>query len=224
MFIGVCENCRYTDLIENDQSICPRCGGKIISLGVGSALWNRMTYPDKTALINSRFPREEKTEETPLDQSVEEPLATVDKEPSELSEKISEEPSETISSESEEETSAETSAEPPEEISAESSAEVLSESPDKTSTEVSAPPPEDTQFNKKLNEFVYVCYKCDSIVSHDSDTEKYYCSECGSDMIWTGFTTYEWGKLSIRAKRNATDNSKIRYIESRIKKTDFKSS
>ena len=221
MLVGVCENCRYTDLIENPESICPRCGGRILSLGVGSALWNRMTHPDKTALINRAFPRHEEVPETDgmLPETDGMPPETNEMPPAEEIKQEEEIPAPANDTDSdsipeEEETGECGEAAVPDDIPV----------PDDTAAPVAFTADNDVQFNEKLHEFVYVCYKCDAITSHESDTAKYFCSECGSDMIWTGFTTYEWGKLSIRAKRNATDNSKIRYIESRIKKTDFKSS
>lgn len=189
MIVGVCEKCRYVDLIENPDAICPRCGANIVSLGVGSAQWNKMNHPEKTALINSRFPEPDPSA-APLQGAGE-------------NHDIREPNPESGSGGSLPDTAA----------SQEAGA--------------GAVPQEDENsggfFNGKLDDYIYICYKCDKTTSHDYTSDKYYCPECGSDMIWTGFTTYEWSKLSIRAKRNAADNSKIRYIETKIKKTDFKS-
>ncbi len=167
MVIGACENCRYTDLIEGDLDVCPRCGSVIVSLGVDSAKWNKLSYPEKKTLVEMKFSRRKILPDP-------EPVADPAPEPVAISAVIPEE--------------------------------------------------KPLQYNKNLNEYVYACFNCDSIASHESEDSKYYCPDCGSDMMWTGFTVYEWGKLSIRAKRNAMENAKIRYIESKIKKTDFKSS
>ena len=196
MVIGACENCRYTDLIAGDLDTCPRCGSVIVSLGVDSAQWNKMSYPDRNELIESKFSRkmpDYMTESAPKAEG--QPAAPDPK--------------------------------PAPEDKAPSADKPFVE--DRTSSEAKAPAQdtaasEPSLFNEKLNEYVYACFNCDSISSYENESGKYFCPECGSDMMWTGFTVYEWGKLSIRAKRNATENSKIRYIESRIKKSDFKSS
>ena len=51
MQVGCCENCRYLDLIENLANGCPRCGGRMVSLGIDSTGWNRMNAEGKKSLI-----------------------------------------------------------------------------------------------------------------------------------------------------------------------------
>ena len=55
MNVYACEKCKYTDLLENDQSsVCPRCGGRMVSLGVNSAEWNRLGIDEIFDLINEK--------------------------------------------------------------------------------------------------------------------------------------------------------------------------
>ena len=188
MLVGVCEKCRYTDLIEGTGTICPRCGADIVSLGIGSAEWNRMSYPDRQSLIDSKFAKEaDDTEE--FEKAIAE-VIDIPKQPSEENE------------------------------SQESLAEEEVNSGNETVTDSTDEQIDRIRESKRGS--IYICYKCDKVVSHDDEAARYYCPECGSDMIWTGFSTEEWGKLSIRAKHNATENAKIRYIESKIKKSEFK--
>ena len=63
MHIGRCENCKYMDLVENVGSKCPRCGARMISLGVDSLRWNRMSIDTKNAIILEIFPEEAEAKE-----------------------------------------------------------------------------------------------------------------------------------------------------------------
>ncbi len=206
MLVGVCEKCRYTDLIEGTGTICPRCGANIVSLGIGSAEWNRMSYPDRQSLIDSKIDKEaDDTEE--FEKAIAE-VIDIPKQPPENETSKQSSERETAKQPSEENESQESLAE--EEVN--SGNETVTDSTDEQIDRI----------RESKRGSIYICYKCDKVVSHDDEAARYYCPECGSDMIWTGFSTEEWGKLSIRAKHNATENAKIRYIESKIKKSEFK--
>ena len=75
-----------------------------------------------------------------------------------------------------------------------------------------------------ISEYVYVCYKCNSIAGHDGKNGKYYCPDCGSDMVETGLNTLEWASLSKEEKRNATEEAKIRHMVTAIKEASYEES
>ena len=75
-----------------------------------------------------------------------------------------------------------------------------------------------------VNEYVYVCYKCNSIAGHDGKNDRYYCPDCGSDMVETGLNTLEWASLSKEEKRNATEEAKIRHMVTAIKEASYEES
>lgn len=53
MVIFACEKCKYTDLLEeSSEKSCPRCGRRMISLGIASSDWNMMDEGQKESRIN----------------------------------------------------------------------------------------------------------------------------------------------------------------------------
>lgn len=53
MVIFACEKCKYTDLLEeSSEKSCPRCGSRMISLGIASSDWNMMDEGQKESRIN----------------------------------------------------------------------------------------------------------------------------------------------------------------------------
>ncbi|MCR5302121.1 MAG: hypothetical protein K6E49_06735 [Lachnospiraceae bacterium] len=59
MHIGCCKNCRYLDLMEYESDECPRCGDTMVSLGITTLEWNRMTTEERNNVVSDRFPRGE---------------------------------------------------------------------------------------------------------------------------------------------------------------------
>ncbi len=152
MHIGCCENCRYLDLFEVAAGGCPRCGGKMVSLGIESAHWNSMSDEERATVISDKMPT--------LEELFAQPVRKLEPE--------EEEP------------------QPEEQI------------------------PED-------NEYVYVCYKCNTIAGHDGEQEEYFCPECGSDMVEVGRSTREWSNLTKEEKRKLTEEAKIAHMVLAIK-------
>ncbi len=161
MHIGCCENCRYLDLFETLSGKCPRCGARVVSLGIESSHWNSMSEEARNAVIAERFPRAEDNEN--IQELFAEPVKGRETE------------------------------EDPEEAAA-----------------------------KSVNtEFVYVCYKCNTISGHDGQQETYYCPECGCDMVAVGCSTDEWAEKTKEEKRKLTEEAKIAHMVSAIKEASF---
>ncbi len=54
MVIGCCTNCKYIDLIDDrNENTCLRCSGIMVSLGVNSDEWNKLSNEEMGSLINS---------------------------------------------------------------------------------------------------------------------------------------------------------------------------
>lgn len=75
MFIGCCCECKYLDLVMDDgDNRCPRCSGKMISLGITSNEWNSLSDDGKHSLMNSvlseSVPQRETTENVVLENEV----------------------------------------------------------------------------------------------------------------------------------------------------------
>ena len=70
-------------------------------------------------------------------------------------------------------------------------------------------------------EYVFICYKCNTVTAHPDEKAGYYCPECGSDMVSSGYDTVEWAYLSKEEKRKVTEDSKIRYMVGQIKNTSY---
>jgi len=184
--VGCCENCKYQDLIVDDDTTirCPRCSGTIHSLGIDSAQWNLMSVYAQRAVIRKKFPT--------VEELFSEAAGAGEEQESELS--------------------AETSVHGDVSAAVEPEPETASSPEGKPETEAE---PEEAY------EQVYSCYKCNSIASHDGAKDRYYCPECGSDMIIVGFTTKEWADLCKEEKRNAIEEAKIRHMVSQIKKVSY---
>ena len=176
MYIASCENCRYLDLMQNEDAKCPRCKGKMVSLDVDSAKWNSMSIDDKEALLDEKVPRQQDVKEL-----FEEWFA--------------------LKTDKEEGTSEPEATEP--------------------ETETETVPAQEMPV---VSEYVYVCYKCNSIAGHDGASDRYYCPDCGSDMVETGLNTLEWASLSKEEKRNATEEAKIRHMVTAIKEASYEES
>ena len=74
---------------------------------------------------------------------------------------------------------------------------------------------------REVSEFVYVCYKCNTIAGHDGEQETYYCPECGSDMVEVGCSTADWAYKTKEEKRKLTEEAKIAHMVSAIKEASF---
>ncbi len=73
-------------------------------------------------------------------------------------------------------------------------------------------------------EYVYVCYKCNSIAGHDRSHDRYYCTDCGSDMVNVGYTVRQWADLSKEEKRKVSENAKIVHMVREIKRDNYEES
>ncbi len=158
MHIGCCENCRYLDLFESLTGKCPRCGAKVVSLGIESSHWNSMSEEARNTVIAERFPRAEDNKN--IDELFAQP----------------------IPGREEEETAEE---------------------------------------EQEAKEFVYVCYKCNTISGHDGQQSMYYCPDCGSDMVAVGCSTDEWANKTKEEKRQLTEEAKIAHMVNAIKEASF---
>ena len=56
MLIGCCGNCRYTDLLRDILDTCPRCGARMVSLGVDSIDWNDLDAEGRQEIIDRTLP------------------------------------------------------------------------------------------------------------------------------------------------------------------------
>ncbi len=232
MHIGVCLNCRYIDLMENVGSapnagaVCPRCGTEMTSLGVRTDEWNALTARQKENLIREKCPTHD---DLFRDEEIEE-------------EQTSEEFAEEEATETVAETAAETARESVEEAAEEvHGAEEAEEDPGETvdiaelfgeaavaddgSLPVGAGYETSQEEEREPDEFdikrVYVCYKCNSVAGHDGTLERYFCSDCGSDMVGVGYTVRQWSELSKEEKRKVTEDAKVMHMVSEIKRDDY---
>ena len=229
MYIACCENCRYLDLLQNEAAKCPRCKGKMVSLDVDSAVWNAMSKEDKEAVLDEKVPRPQDVRElfrewlalkTGLEEAAPEEEAAFEE--GEVSEEIT--PEEDTSEESDS-VSYETEFEEvvAEEPAPEEAANVETEQ-EEPASEQKGPEEKDVEpavEYPRIIEYVYVCYKCNSIAGHDGENEGYYCPECGSAMVETGFDTIEWANLSKEEKRNVMEGAKIRHMLTAIKEASY---
>ena len=216
MHIGRCKNCKYMDLVENVASKCPRCGARMISLGVDSVRWNSMSSETKNAIISEVFPEE--FEEQP-ESAQTEALETTN-------------PEQTWSAQEQEGTEALENAGGPEtegtdnaEAVVETSQEPAGEEPGEAEETEEPPQAEDEQesaadkedADQSVEERVYVCYSCNTIAAHDGANGRYFCHECGSEMVDVGFTKERWADLSKEEKRKVSEDAKIRHMVTAIK-------
>ncbi len=56
MLIGCCGNCKYTDLLQDILDTCPRCGARMVSLGIESFDWNDLDPEGRQKIIDATFP------------------------------------------------------------------------------------------------------------------------------------------------------------------------
>ena len=220
MHIVSCENCRYLDLMENMTGGCPRCRGRMVSLDVDSAAWNAMSMEEREAILDEKVPRQQDAQELfrewlalkPGHEEVAEEETVPDETDTEEVD-----PAETVTA-SEEDTLEEAVIEEPapEEPAREDTVLEQKAAEDNSSVPEAEYP--------RISEYVYVCYKCNSIAGHDGENEGYYCPECGSAMVDTGLDTIEWANLSKEEKRNVMEEAKIRHMVTAIKEASYEDS
>ncbi|MBO4889370.1 MAG: hypothetical protein J5574_00140 [Lachnospiraceae bacterium] len=250
MHIGFCENCRYTDLIENMESGCPRCGGALSPMGLTSAEWNAMSDEERADKIREKFPTHEDLWGPRVRTAPENEGATPEDakggvrnpdEPWVIEETASKPPVE----KTDEWDVEEVPEEEPEELIEEVPEIVLEPLPEqlvdaikldaaKQETEqtdqnempvITEPEPENVPKNEPDDtEYVFVCYKCNSVAGHDRSHDRYYCTECGSDMVDVGYTVMQWADLSKEEKRKVSENAKIVHMVSEIKRDNYEES
>ena len=215
MHIGCCENCRYLDLFENINGKCPRCRGKMVSLEIESSIWNRMSEEDRQAVLDEKVPREQDRDEL-FKELWGDKYEGAEAEPEPVVAETEPEPEP-------EAVEAETEAEPePEPV-----VDEAEEEPDIVQ-QLFASQTDREQDEEELeqleHEYVYACYKCNALAGHKGDHDKYYCTECGSDMVEIGMSTKEWANLSKQEKRDRIEEAKIRHMVTQIKKVSYEDS
>ncbi len=240
MHIGCCENCRYLDLMENvnDDRGCPRCGGHMVSLGLGTVAWNRMSMSEREKTIRKcfaeaeaargdgrplvfqeLFPKEAKRKEIvqpEAEQTEAEDATEMMKayrkypEPDWTEQLTIPEPEDIVAEPRKVATEPKMIAPEPKKVVAEQK-KVVTE-PKKPVTE----PEDNTVYDK-----VYVCYKCSGIAAHNGSKERYRCADCGSVMVEIGYTTKEWTELSKEEKRQVCEEAKIRHMLFAIKNASY---
>lgn len=83
------------------------------------------------------------------------------------------------------------------------------------------PDPEAEAVEQHPKEYVFICYKCNTVTAHADEDAGYFCPECGSNMVPSGYDTVEWAYLSKEEKRRVTEESKIHYMVGQIKKVSY---
>ena len=285
MHVGCCENCRYLDLVENLPNGCPRCGRRMVSLGVDSVVWNSMHPEARKAVIirvltepelrpgsesevtsqsirgnnsednlTEHAPKvEPETESESESQKQARPLtgqerlsqlkaerkrqAKLKAEQERLAEleraRQEEEQRrlEKLKAEQERQEKLRAEAIKQAEIRGEQIrlAELAIEEARRTEQLVEEEQQAHIRAEKKrLAEekaekeraagYVFVCCKCDTITSHDRSSYIYYCTECGSIMVDTGYKTSDWAAMSKDEKRQISEGVKLRYMVNEIEK------
>ena len=246
MHVGYCERCRYIDLMENVKGICPRCSGNMGPLGIGTAEWNRLGDDEKTALIRRRFP-----EHTSESRGIPEPEYQAGSEyaqPEEPEEVYREEAEPEQPEEAEALDPGEAELEQPENADAvdygeteeaeaespESAGAWYHSNPNQNPAAGTGAPGNETEEPSLRSEteepsprsaipgeYVYVCYKCNTVAVHDGTHEKYFCTECGADMVSVGYTREAWNGLSKEQKRTVAENAKIMRMFTSIKQDKY---
>ncbi len=193
MHIGCCENCRYVDLLEYLTGGCPRCGGRMAPLGIRSAEWNEMTIAEREAAVSGMFPKGDGPEP---------PESRYEEAEGQYEEAKAEAYSAPVPDE-----------EPPVSDGQDEEPPVSDEQDEEPAEEGEETEPSDDGI-----EYIYVCYKCSSVAVHDSARERYFCAECGGDMVKTACRADEWAAMSKEEKRDASEEAKIRHMVTEIKK------
>ena len=55
MFVYVCPNCKYTDILDSDGGKCARCKTEYISLGLSTGEYNKLTGNQVKDLIDEKI-------------------------------------------------------------------------------------------------------------------------------------------------------------------------
>ncbi len=199
MQVGCCENCRYLDLIENLANGCPRCGGRMVSLGIDSVRWNRMNAEGKKSLIirmlTEPILRPGNDPESESDIAIKaETRAVLLKQAETRDEQVRQ-------AEAAVEHARQAEAVVEEAMKAERDAALMEQ--------------------KTKRHYVFVCCKCNAISAHNRLSDRYYCSECGSLLDDSGCKTTDWATLSKEEKRQILEETQLKHIINSIKKASF---
>ncbi len=225
MHVGLCLNCRYIDLIENvgnapnAGAVCPRCGTEMSSLGVRTDEWNDLSAKGKENLVREKFPTHDElfgTQQEDEDEAVEpaeEPVLT-DEETGVVEEAGKSDETDETDEANEPEDSGETVN--IKELFGEAATAGLDDYLGDEEESAAENEPDEYDLNR-----VYVCYKCNTVASHDGSQDRYYCYECGSDMVGTGYSIRGWSDLSKEEKRKVTEDAKLMHMVSEIKRDDY---
>ena len=190
MHVGCCENCRYIDLVEDHPDGCPRCKGKLVSLCVDSTHWNSMNSAGRRLLIMNIL-TEPKLR--PLS------MPEFELDPDEKKEVITE----LVKKADERDVQVR------EATDAVHGARQVEHSVKKDQQELIS-----AVIKEKLatQEFAFVCSKCNRVIGHVRRNEKYYCNDCGAEMLDSGYRTNIWISLSKEEKRKIISETQLQHI------------
>ncbi len=183
------------DLVENLSALCPKCGGRLVSLGIDSVRWNHMDVEGKKALIIRVLTEPELR--PAISSESEQDLA---KRADALSELIKQAETRDVQVRRARE-----------ELEISRRAEALVED---ALQEIQKA--ELAKQRAKIR-YVYICSKCSSIAAHDSAGYSCTCSECSSPMEYSGCTTVQWARLSKEEKRKICEQAQLNHIISAIR-------
>ena len=214
MHVGCCENCRYIDLVENLPNGCPRCGGSMVSLGVESSRWNEMNAEGKKSLIIRMLTEPKLRPQAAPEVKAQEAEAEADPEKLARARAEMEEVAETRAELLRQaETRNEQVRQAEEALEEARQAEAEVEAEQKAQLEAAL---QQQSLKEAQQEYVFVCCKCNTLAKHDRSHPKYYCTECGAEMVNCGYTTQKWANLSKEEKRKVTKDAQLRHMYSAI--------
>ena len=197
MHVGCCENCRFIDLVEDHPDGCPRCGGKLVSLCVDCAHWNRLNAEGRKSLIMHILTepklRPLSMPEFELDPQQKQTVI------SDLVKKADDRDVQVRHAED-----------------AIHESRMVEKSVKKAQQEVVR-----TAINeKRLNEkFAFVCSKCNCTAEYIRRRKKYYCTACGSPMLDSGYKVEDWAELSKEEKDKVISNEQFKHLVKLIRDT-----
>ena len=170
MHVGCCEKCRFIDLVENHPNGCPRCGGHFVSLCVDSVHWNRLNTEGRKALVMHILTepklRPASIPEFELDPEFKKTVID------DLVKKADDR-----------------------DVQVRHAKDAVHES---RMVEMSVQKAQQDLLRsvidekKATQEYAFICSKCGGIAGHVRRFNKYYCIDCGSEMLDSGYSFNYW--------------------------------
>ena len=231
MLIGCCGNCKYTDLLQDILDTCPRCGARMVSLGIESFDWNDLDTEGRQSIIDATFPPDSpEGAEPPIPDTFwelypkREPKIKIEPDPELSTETVNtiEEPEIKPEADPDKAPEIDPEADPEPEIKPSIIAEMTEPETEIKPEPVKDPEPEirpedETVDHTGYSGYVYVCYRCNSISGQGG-----ICPECGSDMIKVGYTAKEWAFLSKEEKRQAAEDARYAILSAPFRRRPLK--